>query len=212
MLDPDLARAPATRAAQFVSFVGQPPLVVTGVAAFLVFTTESSHALRMRTMGIVAGLVLIGFAFAAIQVWRGKWRDMDASDVREREVLSLFMTGLLALATGVSFWTGQATGLTIGLGVGAALAFIAFLLRRWLKTSLHAAVAALAAVLVWPYWPLAAALTISAVLVAWSRLQLRRHTRAEVGVGLMLGALMGLVYHALMRAAPLVFGPGAASL
>jgi membrane-associated phospholipid phosphatase len=60
-----------------------------------------------------------------------------------------------------------------------------------LKPSMHAGFAMLTAC---SLWPLNAWLSLVAILfaaaVGWSRVQLRRHTWLEVGVGLVLGMLV----------------------
>jgi hypothetical protein len=194
------ARSPWTRLASAVSFIAQPAIVAVGVAAYLIFRTDAPSATQMRAMAIVAGLIVMTLLFSAFQVWRGAWKDMDASDVRERRTLNLFAAILLFSAAAASFFSAQPIGLSIGLAISGTLVLAAFLLRVWLKTSLHAAVIAFAAVLVWPHATLAGALCLAALVVAWSRLRLRRHTRAEVAMGLAIGVAAGFGYHGLIAA------------
>ncbi len=74
---------------------------------------------------------------------------------------------------------------------------VAQLARQWLKLSLHAAFGAFAVGLAWPEGLAVAGLALLAAGVAWSRLVLRRHTRAEVWAGLALGAIAGLIFQGL---------------
>jgi heme/copper-type cytochrome/quinol oxidase subunit 3 len=87
--------------------------------------------------------------------------------------------------------------LATGLGSSGVIVLAALALRRRMKLSLHCAFGAYAAALLWPVWPALAGLAALSLAVAWSRLQLQRHTRQEVLAGLVVGALAGLAFNLL---------------
>jgi membrane-associated phospholipid phosphatase len=74
----------------------------------------------------------------------------------------------------------------VGAGWGANL---------WIKPSMHAGFAMLTSC---SLWPLGAKIALPwmffSVLVGWSRSALQRHTRLEVIVGLMLGAIVAKLF------------------
>ena len=87
---------------------------------------------------------------------------------------------------------GQPLAVTLAPVTAALLVLLTHLLRHWLKVSLHAAFAVFAVALVWPHLAPTLATLLLAVGVAWSRLVLHRHTRAEVLLGLGFGAAFGI--------------------
>jgi membrane-associated phospholipid phosphatase len=78
--------------------------------------------------------------------------------------------------------------------LAGAVVVLASLLRRWLKLSLHAAFAVLAAALLWPAVLATLGVLALAAGVGWSRLVLQRHTRQEVVAGLLAGAAAGVAF------------------
>ena len=152
----------------------------------------------LQAAAIASGAVAVGVGIYSVrQVRSGRWQHIDASLPRERGQLNLFLVLLLSGMAAVLVWTGQPRLLAQGLGLGAVVVAVAQLARQWLKLSLHAAFGAFAVGLAWPEVLAVAGLALLAAGVAWSRLVLRRHTRAEVWAGLALGAIAGLVFQRL---------------
>jgi hypothetical protein len=107
----------------------------------------------------------------------------------------LVLMALLIGAATIGAWMNLAPQLVCGLLAGAGVIVLAQLSRRWLKVSLHSAFALLGAVMLWPDRVAVLAMLVFAAAVIWSRLVLRRHTRAEVVVGAIVGAAAGAAYH-----------------
>jgi membrane-associated phospholipid phosphatase len=137
--------------------------------------------------------VIVGL-YSLWQVRAGRWAHVDASQPRERHQLNQFLAALLGGAAVLLWAAGQPPPVVLGPLLAAGLVLLAHGLRRWLKVSLHAAFAVFAAALVWPHPGLTLGLALLAVGVAWSRLALRRHTWAEVLLGLLFGAAGGLAF------------------
>jgi hypothetical protein len=179
---------PVTRFARAISILGHP--FVTGTVLITAGT------------GLAAGLAFLLIAVLPmtvlmfLQVRRGRWEHVDASNKGERR--ALYTIGLLiALA-----WLGYLIAFR---GASAmpklAMLAIAMLLvcagvTRWLKVSLHLFFATLTAAAL-AMAGIAAGWVVAALvpLLAWSRLHLRRHTAAEVVVGGVMGGLTGLAMH-----------------
>lgn len=172
----------AILAARVLSIVGHPGLLMPAAVAL---GSYGANLPPMQIGGAVAaavGVAAIIGAFSLWQVHRGRWAHVDASEPHERRQLNPFAALLLFAAA---------------LALAGVLVLAAQGLRRRMKLSLHCAFAAYAAAIVWPAALLSLALALLALGVAWSRLQLRRHTRHEVVAGLSLGALIGLGFQLL---------------
>ena len=176
------------RMAAWVSVAAHPfvlvPVLVTVVAV---------RSMPPRQAAIVVGLVLAGSILPMLwmivrRVRSGAWTDHDVS-VREQRTgfypAALAMTGgtvVLLYAFGVGPSILRGTVAIFGLIAVSAL------VNLWLKVSLHAGFAAFTAVALFAVsQPMGVAAVAVALAVAWSRLELRRHTWLEVVVGALLG-------------------------
>jgi len=183
------------RVARAVSIVGHPA-VTTTLAALAV------AASRRAELGppalILASVVLTVLAFSWWQVKRAAWEHVDASRPKERRTFNLVLA--MALAVGaLGAWGIGDPRLAAGLLSGASIVGAAAGLARWLKLSQHVGFATMA-VLVTAEAVAAGVLLIGAPLIAllaWSRLELRRHTRREVAAGVLAGAAAWAVWKAL---------------
>ena len=183
--------------ARALSVIGHPalmmPVAVIGSAA-------GNHAPPQLLLAAAAAAVLVALSvgvYSAVQVRVGRWSHVDASVAQERSQLNIFLVLVLFGLAGVSWWGGQDRLLVLGLATAGSLVVFGHLLRARLKVSLHAAFAVFASTLLWPN-VLAVSLGLALTAgVAWSRLVLRRHSPAEVVVGLLAGAAAGLGFRLL---------------
>jgi membrane-associated phospholipid phosphatase len=185
--------------ARAVSIVGHP-LWVVPIASVVAM---ASHGALSRALWPAAtffiSLSLIVLTFAWWQVRTGRWRHMDAIQVGERRSFNYFLAPLLFIGALISFHQSQPVGLTLGLLVSGCLAVLAILFSAWLKVSLHVAFSVYSTALLWysGFWFVAIGLCLAAA-VAWSRLELRRHTLIEVLMGGLIGAVAGLSFWVLL--------------
>jgi len=185
--------------ARTVSIVGHP-LCVVPMASIVAM---ASHGALSRVLWASAiffiSLSLIVLTFAWWQVRAGRWQHMDAFQVGERRSFNYFLAPLLFIAAVISFRQSQPIGLTVGLVVSGCLAVLAILFSAWIKVSLHVAFAVYSTALLWytGLWLVAIGLCLAAA-VAWSRLELRRHTLVEVLLGGLVGAVAGLLFWVLL--------------
>ena len=174
------------RLALAVSFILHP--FVVSPATVLLLAGRSSAA------GFVLAIVIPMFVLIAIQVRRGKWTNYDVSVRTHRGGLywpGLILTLIAALAIHVR---GNNTGLARGFIVAASMIAIAMIANQFLKLSLHMTFAAFSAVATgWTYPRMIPVIVALLMLLAWSRLKLRRHSWIEVAAGTVLGTAAGLV-------------------
>ena len=193
----DAWRVTRTVAAQALSLLGHPALVMPGAVAVAALNRNAPSGVlqvALASAGVVAASVIV---CSLVQVRAGRWSHVDASAPQERRQLNLFLALLLLGVAGLLWWSGQPWPLVLGLGVAGALVVVAHLLRRWLKLSLHACFAVFAAGLLWPSVVGTLLALALAGGVAWSRLVLGRHTPLEVAVGLTAGAVAGIGFYLL---------------
>jgi hypothetical protein len=187
----------STTLARFVSIVGHPAVVMP-MAVLWAATRQGADAQAARSALLAAAAVIVlVLVYSVIQVRAGRWAHVDASVPAERVRLNLLLAGALVAAT-VGLWhTGASQAVITGAGLSAAIVVVALAARRALKLSLHCAFGAYAAALLWPSVVALLLMAGLAAAVAWSRLHLRRHTRAEVAGGLAAGVVAGGLFHVL---------------
>ncbi|GGV31864.1 hypothetical protein GCM10010495_55600 [Kitasatospora herbaricolor] len=152
------------------------------------------------------GWALFAALFAAvIPTWfirrgmrKGRWEDRHVGRRRRRLVVIPFIMLSVLTSFAVMLWTGAPGDMTaMVLAMFAALVPI-MVITVWWKVSIHTAVASGAvvclAIALGPWWLLLYPLV---VVIGWSRVVLRDHTRAQTVVGALVGALSaGLTFWA----------------
>jgi len=177
--------------AKWISIAGHPfvfsPIVALLVGASLFGPVES-------VIGLLTVILCCLLPVSLYILWKvriGAWSDLDVSARKDRP--RLFLVGFAFLLLTVLVLTVTSQPIVYARGCLAAMILIVggWFLNRWLKPSMHAGFAMLTACSLWPLnaW-LSLVAILFAVAVGWSRVQLRRHTWPEVGVGLVLGMLV----------------------
>ena len=187
------------RLARWVSIVAHP----FATALALVVALEARHGwpAAARSVAAVAVLFVLPLALLiAIQVRRGAWQTVDASRPRERPALfAIGVAGLLAL---VAWFAVARAGSPFPRGALGVLGMVVVCAAatRWIKVSLHAATAALAAATLLGRGMATGWLFAVALLpLGWSRVALGRHRWPEVALGTLIGAAAGAL---IARTAP----------
>ncbi len=185
--------------ARAVSIFGHPMLVLPLVV--LVLTLLRGDARGALWMGLGFALfAAVVMAYSGWQVRRGRWAHVDASGKTERSALNRFLLVALAASAALAFWWGASRELALGLALSAAMVLLAIRTARWWTLSLHMAFVVYAALLLMQaaWWAGAIGL-LFAGLVAWSRLQLRRHVPRDLVAGACTGAAAGVAYALITR-------------
>ena len=184
---------PSTRAevARWISIIVHPiafPLLALGIALYL--ATDSLEAtLWWIVMAIALTSLPITF-LGAVQVIRHKWTDLDVSVRRQRYTLYPFGIACMVVLT-LSYVHFNAPAVAIRSGYALVIAnTIDGLINLFYKVSAHATGAAASATLIGlatPFIGLSIIAAVAALLVGWSRVQLRRHSRGQVLLGWLVG-------------------------
>ncbi len=175
--------------ARFISIVGHPFVLLS-----LFILSASANRSRQDTTRSFTAFALIVLLPLVLLIWHerssGRWQTVDASNKEDRPVLYLVAIAALAIAATYYYLVEQVSALVGGCLVTNAILVVAFILNRWIKVSLHAAVALfcgldLLRVHLYTGW-----IVLGWVpLLIWSRLTLSRHTISEIVCGLLLGGL-----------------------
>lgn len=177
--------------AHALSIAGHPALVMPLAAGLSAALGGASPSLTRPVLLAAGGVAAAVMVYSVVQDRRGKWADGDASAPEERSQLNLFLAPLLAGAAVWAGWSGQPEALAAGLGLAAAVVAMGLAASRWLKLSRHSAFAVFAASLFWPELRLLFLGLGLAVLIAWSRPHLSRHTVGDIVAGGLASAAAG---------------------
>ena len=169
------------------------PLVTILVVGMVVTKNNLALTLFYALLAVMLTAVPVSLV-VYVQVKRGKWSDFDVSQRKQRYTLYPLTLLCLCLLSYV-YYRIHARMEAVQAVLSLLLANIinGFINLYW-KVSAHATTAAACAALLWqfaPTWgPPAAA---GAVLVGWSRVELKRHTAGQVLVGWLVGASSALL-------------------
>lgn len=182
--------------ARGASILGHPLLLMP--AAALAAASMRSASAQLAPLALVLGaLVCAALVFSVWCVWSGRWSHIDASNRGERRSLNWFLA-LALFGTSLIAWRMFPTHeLAYGLAVSGISVVVVLLALPVLKLSLHTCFAAMAAGLLWPSPVFIAIGLVIVIALGWSRVVLRRHTLAEVVMGVLVGTLSVIGYHAL---------------
>lgn len=171
--------------ARWISFAGHPFLVLPASVGAL-SSLRGGDVRAALAVGAIFALVSLG---VLLGVATGRFNDFDVS---ERERRPGFHVLLAAATLGLALWLREHPAALRECLIAAALLAACGVLNRWTKVSLHT-VFALFAASFWLEWSLRSGLValLVAAAVAWSRVQLGRHSSREVCAGAVLGLLGG---------------------
>ena len=152
--------------------------------------------------GVVAALfaAVLPTAFISRGVRRGRWADRNVGARRPRLMVLGFILASVAAGLAVLALGGAPAQLTWYFGcMLASVAVLAAITTAW-KISIHCAVASGAVTLLaLMYGPWVTPGSLLVAVTAWSRVELRDHTRAQVVAGTLLGVAAAAGSYALMR-------------
>jgi membrane-associated phospholipid phosphatase len=175
-----------------VSIVGHPLLTA---ALFTVFLTSR---LFNGPQAVGSTLIIVGLIILPIAWWnyrntrRGNYTNFDVSIRSQRHSFYRVSIGLFGLATLALWLTGQPVTLLYGMGFALLLVVLSALANLYIKASLHTSVSVFLSLALMTLYPNSGAILLGfSVLVALSRVALKRHTPAEIGAGAIIGLIAG---------------------
>ena len=186
--EPQDSRTVRREVARWISILGHPFILIPVlVAAVTVRRLPPKQAAFIVGTVILVSIVPM-FLFIARRVRAGAWTNYDVSVREQRTGMYPAALAITAATVLVLAWAQVPRPILRGVLAILLLIGLAALINLWLKISLHTAFAVFTALAVLPSRGLAAGLLFLALAIAWARLELGRHTPAEVLGGALLGA------------------------
>ena len=189
-----VSQGPVWQIARAISWIGHP-LVFVSASLTLIVIFRLANRVGVSVLFALVFAVVLPTAWMLIRgVRSGRWSDADVSVRAER---SRFYPPAILLSIGgiVALLVLRAPGFILqGALITLGLLLIAALINRFLKISLHSMFAFYCAVILLRInFPIGAVALGLAMLVAWSRVYLRRHALPDVVAGIVLGVLGAVV-------------------
>ncbi len=184
------------------------PLLTLGIVTY---TATNSLVEATRWVALALALTSLPIALlVSVQVLRRHWTDLDVSVRRQRYALYPFgLACLIALAAAMAHLGAPPVAVRVTVALTLANV-IDGLINFGYKVSAHATSAAICATVLVLAAPLLWGVlgTVGALLVGWSRVELRRHTPGQVLLGWSVGLLstLGLFFGPLAAAHAPLFG------
>ncbi len=184
-----------TTIAKVISTLGHPFLTVPLFVIFLLFSIESVRQATYLSLLIIGGIFLpIGLR----TIWgvrKGTYTNLDVSDRAQRQKWFIATTVLLSIVTIIIWLTDQDRTLKLGTACALVLLLTAQLINIRIKASMHLAFHAFLGFMILYFNGLAGAVFLLFMpVLAWSRIQLKRHVWKEVVVGMVLGSILGITF------------------
>lgn len=174
--------------------MGHPLVTVPFVVIFILFQTQpfkNALFISCLVVGIIQIPVLINLTK---KLRKGKIESFDVSDRQERKKFYFLVLPLLILVNLILYFTNQSKDLLFGFMFAAILLLLMQLMNYFVKSSLHVAVNVYLGFLLFNLNPLVGICWwIFVLAIAWSRLELKKHTTQEIVCGFIIGALCGSV-------------------
>ncbi|MCP4707155.1 MAG: hypothetical protein GY869_00905 [Planctomycetes bacterium] len=183
---PPLINVSQQQVARLTSLALHPFLIAPLAIVLLLYLDTGNFLSALGWAGLCAAFVIgPALLFLRHKLTREDYTDADVSVQEHRAGFYVFGGASMVVCFGVLLWLGAPTLLiTLFATAFLTLGIFAAVTRWWTKVSIHTGIMAGTMIATAFYsLPLAAVLTVATVLVAWSRLVLKRHTLNEVLLG-----------------------------
>lgn len=178
------------RIAHLTSTLLNPFLVCFIIIILLAWHTTNSlaSALRWAVIALVFSVLPV-FTFIVYQVRRKRLESIFPEEQGQRKMIYALASALAAIGCGVMWHFGAPRLLAVSFLAGLLAVVIFMIINYFWKISLHTAFISSAAVVLTVIFGIKAAwVFILLPLIAWSRLELKMHTPAQVITGAVLAA------------------------
>jgi len=190
----------ATSIAQVISFLFNPVMLLVFLPLLLVYKTTGDVVVALAWTGYTMIFLLAMTFFIIYGVHKRFFTDLDVSKRTQRPLLFIvcFVMGIVYLL-GLMFLNGPKILMVVVIGLLLSV-FFASLINTRLKMSIHVATVSgllFALAIIYQGYYYLTLLLIPAV--AWSRLEIKRHTLPETIVGGCFGILLSLGMYLLVQ-------------
>jgi membrane-associated phospholipid phosphatase len=180
--------------ARLISIIFHPLVVIMAFAMFYITTIYDNEMalLVMSLIGYIAVLPIV--IYNSIQLLRGKISNFDLSNQQERNKTYPLLLLILILLVLSAIYLDVPKNLILNLGIFAVMLVVFYFFRNYLKISLHASTSFfLTALILFDFGTIGLYAAVVSILVAITRIVLKRHTGMEVMIGGLSGLLLGFL-------------------
>jgi membrane-associated phospholipid phosphatase len=187
--------------ARWASILIHPVMVMLVAAAIATGVGDPPPGRVWQALGLTLAAAAVVMIYGVRQIRSGRWTHIDASQPHERSQFNRFASWVLLGLAAICAVAGADRGVVVVIALSGVIVLVGHVLRGQLKLSLHVAFAMFAACIAWPQAVAFAGLLAATVVVAWSRLVLRRHGVSDVLAGAATGLACGVVFQVVFQCA-----------
>jgi membrane-associated phospholipid phosphatase len=182
--------------AKYISIVGHPLITVPMIVVIGLFHYQDFNSALFVSILVVCGTIIP----LTIKMYRntqnGVYSNFDVSNQAERKSWYFFALALMFVLVLILFFTGQPFALQVSFLLAALLLLTSQVVNYIVKSSLHVSFNVfLSFLLLSISFAIACGFFLFILLIAWSRIELKRHTMKETIVGAVLGLIFGLLLY-----------------
>jgi membrane-associated phospholipid phosphatase len=189
---------PKHRFARAVSIGCHPFIVLTGAVAWVTAPVLSPAHRTILLSGLLCVITIIS-VYVVVSLRRGTITNIDISKREQRPRFYLVAIAATAMSATLFGSLQLPRQVQVGSWVAAGMLTTSMVVNTKLKASLHVAHTVLALGYLWQALPFAGRIigVVLVLLMCWSRVEMKRHTPAEVVAGAILGMLASLAFNLL---------------
>jgi membrane-associated phospholipid phosphatase len=180
--------------ATYISVIGHPLLTIPLFVITALFSLNDFQSALSMSLLIVGGIFVPLTIKTYLGYKKGTYTNFDVSNQAERQSWYSLPLVLLLIVTVVLFATHQPKALKWNTLYAFILLLTSQLINFSIKSSLHVSCNIFLSFLMLSInWTMGISFLAFVVLVAWSRLILKRHTFKEILAGTIIGFIIGLL-------------------
>ncbi|PZP48967.1 MAG: hypothetical protein DI598_08975 [Pseudopedobacter saltans] len=180
--------------ARFFSVVGHPLLTISILVYFLSHQELSSKDANRISMIIIGGITIPILLHNLWKTRKGDYSNFDVSNQQQRKKFFPFAIALLTIVSIYFWWSGQSPVLVHSTFIFLILLILFAFVNFKIKASMHAGINFyIVSILLHYNLGIGIGVLLLSVLVALSRLVLKRHTLVEIVIGTIIGLACGWV-------------------
>lgn len=180
------------KTARLASVLGHSLLTMPVFTTLLAFNMFEPYKAVWISLLIIVVIVLPVTVKNYIKTKRKEYTNFDISDQQQRQSFYPFVIALTALVTTILYFTPGTDSFFTGTLILLVLLMASALINRVIKCSLHTSASVYLTVVLWQFTVTGSiAMFIFTIIIATSRLILKRHTSIEILTGAATGLIAG---------------------
>lgn len=182
-----------TKIASYISIIGHPLLTIPVFSVIVFFTYEAFEKALVHSILILAGFFLPLSIKMYLNSKNGTYTNFDVSNRTQRQSWYIYALLLLLAITIILFATEQPRVLRLSVLFSFLLLLASKITNYFIKSSLHVSFNIFLAFLILPINLFFGLFFLAfTIVIAWSRLTLKRHSLKEIIAGTVLGLIIGM--------------------